>query len=207
VIIQTVPAGDPRLAVMMYEHTAPSHQFARAFGNEQFQPADPKDLMFHVVLHHDAGWAEFDCDPVTDPKTNLPYNLVEMHRDQFRACPTQCSRRHRASSRAWYLRALALSVRRELGAVRLRRTPDQAWPARNVRRLAEGPCGEPHRLGELSARSSVSDAMLEVNIPEVVAELTRAEFSRQPDLLSGRAFMLLPPPTEAGGFPREGIPS
>ena len=54
-IIQTAPAGQPRLAVMMYEHTALSHQFARAFGNEQFQPPDPNDLMFHVVLHHDAG--------------------------------------------------------------------------------------------------------------------------------------------------------
>jgi hypothetical protein len=33
--------------------------------------------MFHVVLHHDAGWAEFDRNPVTDPTTGLPYNLVE----------------------------------------------------------------------------------------------------------------------------------
>jgi len=33
--------------------------------------------MFHVVLHHDAGWAEFDRDPVTDRATGLPYNLVE----------------------------------------------------------------------------------------------------------------------------------
>ena len=33
--------------------------------------------MFHVVLHHDAGWAEFDRNPVTDQATGLPYNLVE----------------------------------------------------------------------------------------------------------------------------------
>ena len=76
-IIQTAPAGQPRLAVMMYEHTALSHQFARAFGNERFQGPDPNDLMFHVVLHHDAGWAEFDRNPVTDQATGLPYNLVE----------------------------------------------------------------------------------------------------------------------------------
>ena len=76
-IIQTAPAGEPRLAIMMYEHTALSHQFARAFGNDAFQPADPNDLMFHVTLHHDAGWAEFDRDPPTDPSTDLPYNLVE----------------------------------------------------------------------------------------------------------------------------------
>ena len=76
-IIQSAPAGQPRLAIMMYEHTALSHQFARAFGNERFQGPDPNDLMFHVVLHHDAGWAEFDRNPVTDQATGLPYNLVE----------------------------------------------------------------------------------------------------------------------------------
>lgn len=76
-IIQTAPAGESRLAIMMYEHTALSHQIARAFGNEAFQPADPNDLMFHATLHRDAGWAAFDRDPATDPATNLPYNLVD----------------------------------------------------------------------------------------------------------------------------------
>src|SRR5262249_53896914 len=76
-IIQTAPAGEPRLAVMMYEHTALSGQFARAFGNARFEPVWPNDLMFYVVSHHDAGWAEFDRDPVTDETTGLPYNLVE----------------------------------------------------------------------------------------------------------------------------------
>jgi hypothetical protein len=76
-IIQTAPAGEPRLAVMMYEHTALSHQFARAFGNARFEPIAPAEPMFYIVLHHDAGWAEFDRDPATDLNTGLPYNLVE----------------------------------------------------------------------------------------------------------------------------------
>jgi hypothetical protein len=76
-IIQTAPAGEPRLAIMMHEHTALAHQFARAFGNARFAPPDPKDLMFHVVLHHDAGWAAFDRDPAVDARTGLPCNLVE----------------------------------------------------------------------------------------------------------------------------------
>jgi len=79
-IIQTAPAGELRLAIMMYEHTALSHQFARAFGNDRFQASEPNDLMFSVVLNHDAGWAQFDRDPVTDPATALPYNLVETRR-------------------------------------------------------------------------------------------------------------------------------
>jgi Protein of unknown function (DUF3891) len=76
-IIQTAPAGESRLAVMMHEHTALSGQFARAFGNDRFEPVWPDDLMFYVVSHHDAGWAEFDRDPVTDETTGLPYNLIE----------------------------------------------------------------------------------------------------------------------------------
>ena len=76
-IIQTAPAGAPRLAIMMHEHTALAHAFARAFGNDRFEPPDPAELMFHVVLHHDAGWFAFDRDPKTDPNTGLPYNLVD----------------------------------------------------------------------------------------------------------------------------------
>jgi Protein of unknown function (DUF3891) len=76
-IIQTAPAGAPRLAIMMHEHTALAHQFARVFGNDAFAPPEPAELMFHVVLHHDAGWFAFDRDPKTDPRTGLPYNLVD----------------------------------------------------------------------------------------------------------------------------------
>ena len=76
-IIQTAPAGTPRLAIMMYEHTALSGQFARAFGNDQFEPLSPLEPMIYVVSHHDAGWVDFDRDPVSDEKTGLPYNLIE----------------------------------------------------------------------------------------------------------------------------------
>ncbi len=76
-IIQTAPAGTPRLAIMMYEHTALCGQFARAFGNDNFESLAPLDPMIYVIAHHDAGWTEFDRDPVTDENTGLPYNLVE----------------------------------------------------------------------------------------------------------------------------------
>ena len=76
-IIQTAPAGTPRLAIMMYEHTALSGQFARAFGNEQFEALSPLEPMIYVVSNHDAGWVDFDRDPASDEKTGLPYNLIE----------------------------------------------------------------------------------------------------------------------------------
>ena len=59
-IIQTAPSGEARLAIMMYEHTALAGQFARAFGNDRFSPAFPRELMVYVTSNHDAGWAEFD---------------------------------------------------------------------------------------------------------------------------------------------------
>jgi Protein of unknown function (DUF3891) len=62
---------------MMYEHTALCGQLARAFGNKQFETLSPLDPMIYVISNHDAGWTEFDRDPVNDEKTGLPYNLVE----------------------------------------------------------------------------------------------------------------------------------
>src|SRR5947209_1523585 len=76
-IIQTAPAGQPRLAILMHEHTALSGQFARAFGNQQFEPIEPHDVMVYAISHHDAGWTEFDRNPATDASTGLPYNLVD----------------------------------------------------------------------------------------------------------------------------------
>jgi len=77
VIIQTAPSGTPRLAIMMYEHTALCLQFAHAFGNGEFEPLSPAQQMIHVIAHHDAGWFDFDRNPQIDPATGLPYNLVE----------------------------------------------------------------------------------------------------------------------------------
>ena len=68
-IIQTAAPNSPRLAVMMHEHTALSGQFARAFGNAAFEPIAPLDLVVYIIANHDAGWAAFDRDPVTDPAT------------------------------------------------------------------------------------------------------------------------------------------
>lgn len=33
--------------------------------------------MVYIIGHHDAGWADFDRDPVTDAGTGLPYNLID----------------------------------------------------------------------------------------------------------------------------------
>jgi hypothetical protein len=76
-MIQTAPEGSPRFAILMDEHTALAAQFARAFGNERFESLQPRDLVLYIIEHHDKGWASYDAAPQTDPKTGLPYNLVD----------------------------------------------------------------------------------------------------------------------------------
>ena len=72
-IIQTAPGDIPRLAIMMYEHTALCQQFAQAFGNDRFEPLTPLDLMIYVISHHDAGWLEFDRDPAIDDENRSAF--------------------------------------------------------------------------------------------------------------------------------------
>jgi hypothetical protein len=73
--IQSALPGQPNRAITMHDHAALSGQFARAFGNAAFEAATPLDLVVYVISHHDAGWAEFDRDPATDPETGLPYTV------------------------------------------------------------------------------------------------------------------------------------
>ena len=76
-MIQTAAEGAPRFAIRMDEHTALAGQFARAFGNDRCEPVEPRELMLYMVANHDKGWVGFDAAPKTDPRTGLPYNLVE----------------------------------------------------------------------------------------------------------------------------------
>lgn len=74
-IIQSAAHGAPNRAITMADHATLSGHFARSFGNAQFEPADPLELVAFVIAHHDAGWAAFDRDPATDPVTGLPYTV------------------------------------------------------------------------------------------------------------------------------------
>ncbi|MGE0254805.1 MAG: DUF3891 family protein [Alphaproteobacteria bacterium] len=76
-IVQTAPASEPRMVITMAEHTSLAGAFCAAFGNAEFEPATPREEMLHVVSNHDAGWAGLDAEGRLDPKTGLPFNLVE----------------------------------------------------------------------------------------------------------------------------------
>ena len=77
VIVQTAPEGAPRFVITMAEHTNFAGQLARLFGNDRFEPVEPREEMLYLIDHHDQGWRELDAEVLMDPETRLPYHLVE----------------------------------------------------------------------------------------------------------------------------------
>jgi Protein of unknown function (DUF3891) len=75
-MVQTAPEGEPHFALFMREHLELCGQFARAFGNSQFQPLDPYAECLYAVENHDRGWDAYDANPKLDPETRLPYSLA-----------------------------------------------------------------------------------------------------------------------------------
>ena len=76
-IVQSAAEGAEHFVITMDQHTALSGRFAEHFGNERFEPVEPRALMLHVIKNHDIGWRELDALALRDPATGLPYNLVK----------------------------------------------------------------------------------------------------------------------------------
>jgi hypothetical protein len=76
-IVQGAAPGAEHFVITMDQHTAFAGRLAALFGNNQFEPVAPRDLMLHIVSHHDAGWRELDRRALRDPSTGLPYHLVK----------------------------------------------------------------------------------------------------------------------------------
>ncbi len=76
-IVQSAPPEEPRFVITMAQHTSFAGRLARAFGNDEFEPVEPRDAVLYIVDHHDAGWAGLDAEGRIDPGTGLPYNLVQ----------------------------------------------------------------------------------------------------------------------------------
>lgn len=76
-IVQQAAEGAEHFVITMDQHTALSAQFAEHFGNENFEPVEPRSFMLHVIANHDAGWLDLDAEALRDPETGLPYNLVQ----------------------------------------------------------------------------------------------------------------------------------
>ena len=70
-------AAQARFMMRMIEHTTLAGRFARVFGNSQFEPVQPREVMLYMIDNHDRGWMDFDASPDIDPATGLPWNLIE----------------------------------------------------------------------------------------------------------------------------------
>ena len=79
-IVQSIPEGPDdgsRFVIKLGEHLELAGQFAENFGNDEFASPEPREEFLYVCRWHDKGWQDLDDNPPLDPKTGLPYNLVE----------------------------------------------------------------------------------------------------------------------------------
>ena len=72
--------GGPQFVIKQTEHGALCGQFASAIGNDRFNPPVPRDEVVYVITHHDNGWIDADENPLLDPGTRLPYNVLDTPR-------------------------------------------------------------------------------------------------------------------------------
>mgnify|MGYP001812384125 CR=1 FL=1 len=76
-IVQSALPNDPHFVMTMAQHTELAGQFAAHFGNNEFTPVEPREVMLYIISNHDAGWRDLDAQALRDPATGLPYNLVQ----------------------------------------------------------------------------------------------------------------------------------
>ena len=76
-IVQSAPESDQRFVMTMDQHTNLAGHFAAHFGNDEFEPVEPRELMLYVVSNHDAGWRDLDAAVNRDPASGFPYHLVQ----------------------------------------------------------------------------------------------------------------------------------
>ncbi len=79
-IIQSPQQGqtdDRRFVIKLEEHLELVGQLAQSFGNAEFRFPSPREEFLYACRWHDRGWRDLDDNPPLDPRTGLPYNLIE----------------------------------------------------------------------------------------------------------------------------------
>ncbi len=79
------------LAIGQLSHAWLSGQLARAWGNDDFPPAEPREEVVLGAEQHDVGWALFDLDPGYSVESGLPRSFLELsveeHLEIWRTAP------------------------------------------------------------------------------------------------------------------------
>jgi len=70
--------GDQLIVIRQTDHAVLSGFFAREWGNELFQRAEPGESLQLAASEHDNGWREWELQPQIDPKTRLPFSFMSI---------------------------------------------------------------------------------------------------------------------------------
>jgi hypothetical protein len=113
------PEGEGALLITQQAHAWVSGQLARAWGNERFEPPEPREQVCLAAEQHDLGMTSFDMRPDIDPETGLPLSFMEMplgrHLAIWRAAPRRMLVQDRYAALLVSLHGSALYARREPG--------------------------------------------------------------------------------------------
>ena len=85
-ILQSAADGQkdsPQFVIKQTEHGQLCGQFADNFGNASFKQPIPRQQVCDAIRNHDNGWLEADENPVLDPDTQLPYNVLATPRSKL----------------------------------------------------------------------------------------------------------------------------
>jgi len=70
--------GSDWLLFSQIDHARIAGELALLWENEAIQPLPISDQFLSAVIHHDAGWQEWEQAPTIDPETGFPRDFTEM---------------------------------------------------------------------------------------------------------------------------------
>ncbi len=70
--------NDGWFLINQHDHAALSGQIMNYWGNDAFEPPDPRDEVLFAIREHDNGWREWDSSPRVNTQTRFPMNFTEM---------------------------------------------------------------------------------------------------------------------------------
>lgn len=71
------------------EHARMTGELVEAWGGNGFEPVGPIDAVRLAAEMHDAGWAEFDAEPLVNPATQRPYSFLDIPQNVHVAAHTR----------------------------------------------------------------------------------------------------------------------
>ena len=117
------PEGRDVLAIGQASHAWLSGQLARAWGNDRFDPPDPREEVSLAAEQHDIGMSEWDLTPRLDPVVGRPQSFMEMaledHLRLWSAAPAKLLSQSRYAALLVSMHGCALYERRDLARMAL----------------------------------------------------------------------------------------